>query len=239
VSSGTSRACASRRDGRHGASSAPDRRRRTGRHLEIRADAAAPDPRSWPSLSQRGELADVVAHLAAANLATIDVSRVAWRLRDRAAYDAIVGALEARCAFDAALWGYALLHRDPPRIRTWLRARAADLAAAGPVLDMIELDAQDLGSYEHLELAPLINARAHRLGARVRILNDGLAAQYTRFLDLVAHRRAPTPDDLLAATHYLLAQDRVPPRSPRSPASTRRRSRAACSTTTSPPTRRA
>ena len=194
-----------------------------GRHLEVRADAAAPDAQSWPYLSQRGELAGVVAHLAAANLATTDVSRVAWRLRDRAAYDAILGALEARCAFDAALWGYALLHRDPPRIRTWLRARAADLAAAGPVLDMIEpersetggsgprgIDAEDLGSYEHLELAPLINARAHRLGPRVRILNDGLAAQYTRFLDLVAHRRAPTPDDLLAATHYLLAQDRVP-----------------------------
>jgi hypothetical protein len=206
-----------------------------GRSLEVRAVAAAPDVRSWPSLSQRGELADVVAHLAAANLATIDVSRVAWRLRDRAAYDAILGALEARCAFDATLWGYALLHGDPPRIRTWLRARAADLAAAGPVLDMLGperseraggdpdraaggagasaprgIDAQDLGDYEHLELAPLINARAHRLGPKVRILNDGLAAQYTRFLDLVAHRRAPTPDDLLAAAHYLLAQDRVP-----------------------------
>jgi hypothetical protein len=206
-----------------------------GRQLEVRADAAAPDARSWPSLAQRGELADVVAHLATANLATIDVSRVAWRLRDRAAYDAILGALEARCAFDATLWGYALLHADPPRIRTWLRAQAADLEAAGPVLDMIDLersetgggapdgsagaawgsaprgiDAEDLGDYEHLELAPLINARTHRLGPTVRILNAGLAAQYTQFLDLVAHRRAPTPDDLLAAAHYLLAQDRVP-----------------------------
>lgn len=75
---------------------------------------------------------------------------------------------------------------------------------------MVGLDAEALGSYEHLELAPLINARAHRLGPRVRILNDGLAAQYARFLDLVAHRTAATPDDLLAATHYLLAQDRVP-----------------------------
>jgi hypothetical protein len=181
-----------------------------GRSLEVRAGGAAPDVRSWPYLSQRGELADVVAYLAAANLAAIDLSRAAWRLRERAAYDAILGALEARCAFDATLWGYALLHHDPPRIRAWLRVRADDLAAGGPVLDMIGLDAEDLGSYEHLELAPLINARAHRLGPRVRILNDGLAAQYTRFLDLVAHRPAPTPDDLLAAAHYLLAQDRVP-----------------------------
>ncbi|HEX3763280.1 MAG TPA: hypothetical protein VHW23_31515, partial [Kofleriaceae bacterium] len=180
-----------------------------GKSLEVRAEAAAPDARSWPALSQRGALDDVVGFLATANLATIDLPRVAWRLRERAAYDAILGALDARSAFDATLWGYALLHRDPRRIRTWLRARAADLAAAGPVLDMIELHAEDLGDYEHLELAPLINARVHRLGPKVRILNDGLAAQYTRFLDLVAHRRAPAPDDLLSAAHYLLAQDRV------------------------------
>jgi hypothetical protein len=181
-----------------------------GRTLEVRADGAAPDARSWPYLSQRGELADVVAYLATANLAAIELPRVAWRLRDRAAYAAIVGALEARRAFDPMLWGYALLHRDPPRIRTWLRARGHDLRGGGPVLEMIGLDAEQLGSYEHLELAPLINARAHRLGPRLKILNDGLATQYARFLDLVAHRRAPTAEDLLAASHYLLVQDRVP-----------------------------
>jgi hypothetical protein len=182
-----------------------------GRTLEVRGDAAAPDAGSWSYRSQRGALGDVVEFLATANLAAIDLSRAAWRLRDPAAYAAILGALEARCAFDPALWGYALLHRDPPRIRAWLRARAAELAVAGPVLDMIGLDAEDLGRYEYLELAPLVNARAHRIGPRVQILNDGLAAQYGRFLDLVAHRSAPTAEDLLAAAHYLLAQDRVAP----------------------------
>ncbi|TMQ24747.1 MAG: hypothetical protein E6J90_07305 [Deltaproteobacteria bacterium] len=182
-----------------------------GRTLEVRADGAAPDARSWPYLSQRGELAEVAGYLATANLAAIELPRVAWRMRDRPAYTAIVAALEARRAFDPTLWGYALLHRDGPRIRAWLRARGSDLLIAGPVLDMIGLDAEDLGGYEHLELAPLINARAHRLGPRLKILNDGLAAQYTRFLELVAHRRAPTAEDLLAAAHYLLAQDRVPP----------------------------
>jgi hypothetical protein len=76
---------------------------------------------------------------------------------------------------------------------------------------MLGLDGEDVGGYEHLELAPLVNARAHRLGPRLQILNDGLAAQYTRFLELVAHRPAPTARDLLAAAHYLFAQDRVPP----------------------------
>ncbi|MGH2899120.1 MAG: hypothetical protein ACRDMZ_10640, partial [Solirubrobacteraceae bacterium] len=183
------------------------------RALDVEAGGAAPDPRSWPYLSQRGTLDEVIAYLASANLAAIDLSRVAWRLRDRAAYLAILVALERRRAFDGDLWGYAFLHRDAPRMRAWLRADPDDhwLGKGDPGLDMIGLDGEDLGTYEHLELAPLVNARAHRLGPRLRILNDGLAAQYTKFLELVAHRPAPAPRDLVAAAHYLLAQDRVAP----------------------------
>ncbi len=179
------------------------------RLLEVTAGAAASDPGSWSHVSQRAPLAEVVAYLATANLAALDLTRVAWRLREPSAYAAILGALEARRAYDPTLWGYALRHRDWPRVRAWLRARGADLLAAGPALDMLGLDAEDLGGYEHLELAPLINARAHRLGPRLRVLNDGLAAQYRRFLELVAHRPAPTAPDVLAAVHYLLAQDRI------------------------------
>src|SRR5205085_11838729 len=107
--------------------------------------------------------------------------RVAWRLRERAGYDASLGALERRGIYHPTLWGYALLHLDRARIRTWARALGEPLLEAGPVLDMLDLDAEALGQYEHLELAPLVNARAHRLGPKLRILNDGLAAQYSAF----------------------------------------------------------
>ncbi|MDX2091632.1 MAG: hypothetical protein SFX73_27475 [Kofleriaceae bacterium] len=179
------------------------------RELEVVRGGAHLDPRSWPFVSQRAPLPEVAAYLLSANLAAIDLSRVAWRLRDRAAYDVILAALEQRKAFDPTLWGYALLHHDAPRLRAWLRALGPQLLGAGPVLDMLGFDAEDVGVYEHLELAPLTNARAHRLGPKLRILNDGLAAQYTRFLELVAHRPAPGAEDLLAATAYLLAQDRI------------------------------
>jgi hypothetical protein len=179
--------------------------------LDVQAGDPAPGPGSWSHVSQRGTLDEVVAYLATANLSAIDLSRIAWRMRDRRAFAAIAAALEARRAFDPMLWAYALLHRDAARLRAWLRSQGGQLLAAGPVLDMLDLDAEQLGDYEHLELAPLINARAHRLGPRLRILNDGLAAQYTRFLELVAHRKAATDEDLLAAAHYLLAQDRVAP----------------------------
>ena len=129
-------------------------------------------------------------------------------MKQRDAYDAVIRVLEQRRVYHPALWGYALLHRDAPRIRAFLRALGPALLDAGPVLEMLGLDAEDTGGYEHLELAPLVNARAHRLGGKLRILNDGLAAQYSRFLELVAHRPAPTIEDLLAAASYLLAQDR-------------------------------
>ena len=182
------------------------------RPLDVTAGGAARDPQSWPELSQRGSIADVVGFLERENLAAIALDKIAWRMRERAAYDAIVSALERRRGYDATLWGYALYHRDRPRIRVWLRALAGAIDA-GPVLDMpiVGLDDEALGRYEHLEHAPLVNARAHRLGARLRILNDGLRAQYERMLALVAHRHAPTDEDLLAAASYLLAQDRIEP----------------------------
>jgi hypothetical protein len=180
-----------------------------GRTLEVTAGGGAPDPRSWPYVSQRGSVAEVVAFLDTANIAAIDTTKVAWRMRDRTAYEAILVVLERRREYCATLWGYALMHRDAPRVRVYLRSLGQQLLGAGPVLDMLDLDAEALGTYEHLELSPLINARAHRLGAKLRILNDGLAAQYTRFLGVIAHRKAPTSEDLLAAAHYLIAQDRV------------------------------
>ncbi|HEY6039629.1 MAG TPA: hypothetical protein VIV58_35355, partial [Kofleriaceae bacterium] len=176
--------------------------------IEVTAGGEVADPTSWAYLSQHGALADVVAYLATANLAAVQISRVLWRLRDRAAYAQIVAALEQRRIYDAEVWGYALLHRDTPRLRAWLRAAAHDLDA-GPVLEMIDLDAEATTSYEHLEYAPLVNARAHKLGPKLRILNDGFAEQYRAFLGLVAHRPAPTGEDLIAATSYFVAQDRA------------------------------
>jgi len=180
-----------------------------GHVLDVRTGGAAPDTTSWAYVSQRGSVEDVVGYLSTANMAATDLARIAWRMRDLAAYSRIMTELESRRAYDETLWSYAILHRDPRRLRVWLRALGERLLGAGPVLDMLDLDAEDLGTYEHLELAPLINARAHRLGQKLRILNDGLAAQYRRFLDLVTHRPAPTHEDLLAAAHYMLAQDRA------------------------------
>ncbi|MEZ4362678.1 MAG: hypothetical protein R3B48_20975 [Kofleriaceae bacterium] len=180
-----------------------------GTTLEVVEASDAMEVGSWPHLSQRGTLEEVVAYLREANLASLNLELLAWRMREPEAYRAILEVLERRVAFDETLWGYALWHGDRARIRRWLRTQER-LLTAGPVLEaaLVGLDAEELEVYEHLEFSPLINARAHRLGAKKRILNDGFAKQVVSFLELVAHRPAPTVDDHLVAAHYYYAQDR-------------------------------
>lgn len=180
-----------------------------GTTLQVVEASAVVDSTSWGHISQRGSLEDVLKMLREENLGALELSKVAWRMRDAEAYRQILEVLEQRLAYEPVLWSYALWHGDRERTRRWLRTQDR-LREAGPVIDaaLVEIDAEQLERYEHLEFAPLINARAHRLGAKTKILNDGFSRQLTSFLELVAHRKAPTVDDQLVLAHYLFAQDR-------------------------------
>jgi hypothetical protein len=176
---------------------------------QVASEPTTVDPTSWRHLSQRGSLEQVAAFLASANLGRVDLARVAFRLKDRAWFERVVGALAARGRFDGALWGYALLHRDRARIVEWLEHQDGWLRGAGPLEGgPVGGDEEERGWHEHLEYAPLVNARAHRLGARARILNEGLGRQYREALEWIA-QRAPTDRDRLRAAHYLFTQDRL------------------------------
>jgi hypothetical protein len=169
------------------------------------------DDTSWAHISQHGATADVLAFLRSANLGRVDLARIAWRMKDRDAFTRVTALLDARRHYHDRLWAYALRHADPVRTQQWLRNQTDLLRGAGPVLEraVVDIDPVERVWYEHLEYAPLINARAHQLGARRQILNDALASQYRSFLDLVAHRAVPTADDRLAAAHYLFCLDRL------------------------------
>ena len=52
---------------------------------------------------------------------------------------------------------------------------------------------------------------AHALGQRRQIVNDRLFEQYERFLKMLSYRSRLDDDDRLAATYYLLLQDRIEP----------------------------
>ncbi|KAH3757610.1 autotransporter-associated beta strand protein [Pelomyxa schiedti] len=75
---------------------------------------------------------------------------------------------------------------------------------------LLVLEARDLHLYQHLEYAPLINARAHTLGQSRKILNSKFAGQYKNFLEvLVREPYPPAASELMAASYYLLLQDRL------------------------------
>ncbi|MCB9697579.1 MAG: hypothetical protein H6738_12430 [Alphaproteobacteria bacterium] len=170
----------------------------------------ASDATSWAHVSQQGTLDEVVAYLRGRALGQQDLSRVAWRLRDPEAFRRVWAALRERHVFDEVIGGYALLHRDRDATRVWLSRNEHVVRRVGPLAcDLLAVDPVDRGLEEQLEYAPLVNARAHRLGTRRTVLNDGLASRWRAFLDRVATRPSPTPEDRLIAAQALFTMDRT------------------------------
>jgi hypothetical protein len=64
-------------------------------------------------------------------------------------------------------------------------------------------------AYEHLEYKPLVNARAHALGARRQLVNAPLLEQYQRLLKQLSYHNRLDDTNMLATVYYLLVQDRI------------------------------
>jgi hypothetical protein len=74
---------------------------------------------------------------------------------------------------------------------------------------LIIIDPIERRAYEHLEYSPLVNQRAHRVGAENKIPNPIFRAQYRHLLDILAHEPALTAADELSVVYYLFLQDRI------------------------------
>jgi hypothetical protein len=170
-----------------------------------------PDRSSWAHVSQHGTGEEVLAFLAAHDLERLDLGRIAWRMEERGFYDAVIAHLDGRHVHDRTLWSYSLAHRDLARVSAFLRHEETFLRECGAALrsPMVDIDPVARGWLEHLEYSPLIHARAHALGGERKILDQALAAQYRRFLEVLACQPALSEEDVLAAAYYLLLQDRV------------------------------
>ncbi len=168
------------------------------------------DTRSWSWVSQHGSTEEVLRFLEDQNVERIDLSRIAWRMRDRLVFEKVTKLLSRRHRYEDVLWSYAHSHRLPEQIGEHLRHQDDFLRSCGPAFEspLVVVDPVARAWYEHLEYLPLVNARAHRLGGRIKILNPAFERQYRALLDLLCHRRAQAAD-LLAAAYYLFLQDRV------------------------------
>ncbi|MBM3999155.1 MAG: hypothetical protein FJ297_06365 [Planctomycetes bacterium] len=169
------------------------------------------DRRSWDYVSQEGTDDEVLAYLGERNLFAVELERIAWRMRDAAFFEKVIGALSQRHAFHGVIWSYGVLHNHRPSIREFLAHTDPFVGECGEYLESPLLDIEPVlrRTFEHLEYKPLVNARAHQLGDHRRILNDRFFAQYDRFMRILAHRRSLDDNDLLATTYYLLLQDRI------------------------------
>ncbi len=179
--------------------------------IQVLAAPKELDRTSWEHLSQAAELEELLEHLERENLARVDLSRLAWRMRERGAYERILTLLRRHTTFDPTLWSFGLHHGDARTAREFLERRADLVGAAGPWLrsELLTIEPVERGIYEHLEYDPLVNARAHRFGQERRIYNESFARQYGRFLEVLAHKPALDDLDRMALVHYLLLQERI------------------------------
>ncbi len=169
------------------------------------------DKESWDYISQHGTDEEVITFLKQHNVLRIDLSRIAFRMRDKEYFSRVLALLEQRHAFDATLWSYGLLHNQVPAIREYLKHHDGFVQQCGDLLDspLLTIDPVARRTYQHLDYKPLVNARVGQLGRTRQILNDRLLAQYQRLLKLLSYRQTLNDDQRMAVTYYLLLQDRV------------------------------
>ena len=179
--------------------------------LNVLARPSRIDTESWDYISQHGSAEQVVAYLTDHNLGRIALNRIAWRMQDRDFFVRMTALLRQRHVFEPTLWSYALKHNHPPTLREYLRHADAIVNQSGRYIDctLITIDPVERKSYQHMEYSPLVNARAHRLGARRQILNRRMYEQYHRLMWILAFRPALDDDDRMAVTYYMLLQDRI------------------------------
>ncbi|WLD12472.1 hypothetical protein [Planctellipticum variicoloris] len=169
------------------------------------------DTESWDYVSQYGSLDDVLTFLDKHNINELNLDRIAWRMHDKAAFEAVLPKLTLRHVYSQTLWSYALLHNAPAAAREFLQHAGNIVNDCGGRLrsTLLTIDPVARRTYEFLEYKPLVNARTHALGDRRQIVNDRFNEQYHRFLKELAYDRTSSDEELLAVTYYLLLQDRI------------------------------
>ena len=192
------------RDGEQVASAAP-------MTLNAVAEPSRVDATSWEHISQTGGPEQVIEYLEGINLLRPDLSRIAWRLRERPCFDAFISLLRRRHVYDHTLWSYSLYHLDASTSREYLSHASGLLGNCGAWLDspLVEIDPIERRAYQHVEYRPLFNGRAHPFGKQREILNADLARQYLQLLRILAYRPRLDDSDWMSVTYYLLLQDRV------------------------------
>jgi hypothetical protein len=170
------------------------------------------DKGSWDYVSQYGSDEEVFAFLEQNNIERLKLERVAWRVRQSVDFfRKLIALMQQRHVYDDTIYSYAVVHNDTPALREWLKHRNDFVAQLGPWLDakLVRIDPIERRAYEHLEYAPLVNQRAHRVGSENRIANTVFRQHYQALLNILAHKSSLDAMDEMSVVYYLFLQDRV------------------------------
>jgi hypothetical protein len=181
--------------------------------FDVVAKPTKPDTESWDYVSQEGTLEQLLALLNRENIQTLDLEKIAFRMRDQVTFESVIRLLRERHIYQNTLWSYGLFHNAPAVAREYLlHAESIVASCAGPIRSpLLTIDPVARHQYQHLEYKPLVNARTHALGKRRQIVNAKELEQYHKFLKLLTYQNQLDQDELLATTYYLLLQDRIEP----------------------------
>jgi hypothetical protein len=169
------------------------------------------DTGSWDYISQHAGAKAVLEFLQQNNPRAVDLGRIAWRMRDADFFKATLDLLEKRHVYHGALYSYALHHNAVVPARQFLAHQDGFLHSCGLYLEseLATINPVERHFYEHLEYAPLVNARAHSLGKGRKILNNAFRGQYQAFLKILSYKQNLDAEDRLALSYYLFLQDRI------------------------------
>jgi hypothetical protein len=170
------------------------------------------DETSWAYISQWGTAEQVLKYLATQNLHSVKLQQIAWRCRESREFMLkALAALDLRGMYDSTVFSYGIMHNHAPAVRQFLLMHGDFLNGCGLYLKsgLITIDPIDRRAYQHLEYKPLVNNRAHRVGAEHRILNDRIRGQYQQFLRILSQKAGLDDIDRMSTAYYLFLQDRA------------------------------
>ncbi|MBN2441529.1 MAG: hypothetical protein JXJ04_09280 [Spirochaetales bacterium] len=169
------------------------------------------DTTSWAWISQNGSETEVLDFLDTNNIERLSTEKIAWRMKSPGFYKKVISLLNSRHIYNDVLWSYGIYHADADTTREYLKHNDNFLRQCGSYLQspLITIDPVLRKWYEHFEYAPLVNARAHKLGKERKILNDCFKEQYKLTMDILSCKPGLSDNDLLSVSYYLLLQERI------------------------------
>ncbi|MFO1062735.1 MAG: hypothetical protein U0892_02525 [Pirellulales bacterium] len=179
--------------------------------LRVLAEPESVDETTWAYIADWGSNEKVLEYLGKANLQRIDLTRIAFRMQDKAFYSQVIDLLGKSGLYVPELWAYSIRHNVPQDMEQFLQHRPDFISLLGPVFDssLLVLDPQEQMSYEHLDYKPLVVGRIHQLGSTRVILNDSLHGQYSHLLEVISFQSQPRDAQRMELCYYLLLQNRI------------------------------